>query len=274
MKTTLVIAFLFSLFVTADAAQMDYTYKPGEFLVIKAGESPDKKFCIVAGKNEAGEFGVYLMDRQTKKVLGELKEVETSWDTAPEAYGARWSPDSKHVGITSRGDRRWVINVIYRIDNQRAFLVETPKLLCHAVPDFCGLMKELGGALMLFYPSSEQQRQSYEMHTNDDVDVPWKVRQMSSHSWIVKWTSPTRFTVGEEADFQVKDRDPAASLGKYGEVEKFARKIDDPVHPEDLGNNDLYQVSFEAEGECELLPGDKSRVLKTQSVDREKSKEN
>ena len=262
MKITLVIALLFALVATAGAAPMYYNYKPGEFLVINGGESPDKRFSIVSGENDAGEFGVYLMDAQTKKVLGHLEEVETSWDTAPQAYGAHWSPDSKHVGIESKGDRRWAVNVIYRIENGRAYLIETPKLLCHAVPDFCRLTKELGGA-----PAE------YDLQTEAGVDMSWKARQMSGYSWIVKWISPTRFMISEEADFQVKNRDPAASVGKYGEVEKFARQIEDPEHPDNLGNNDLYQLSFKAEGECELLQGDKCRVLKTQPIAKEKKKE-
>ena len=88
MKFTLVIALLFALVATAGAAPMDYDYKPGEFLVIKSGESPDKTFCIVSGEDKAGEFGVYLMDAKTKAVLGRLEEIETSWGTAPEGYGA------------------------------------------------------------------------------------------------------------------------------------------------------------------------------------------
>jgi hypothetical protein len=273
MKTALVIAPLFAFVATAGAAPMYYDYKPGEFLVIKGGESPDKTFSIVSGEDKAGEFGVYLMDAKTKTVLGRLEEVETSWDTAPEAYGAHWSPDSKYVGITSKGDRRWAVNVIYRIEDRRTYLVETPDLLCHAVPDFCRLAEELGGVLTEFYPSSQQQRQPYEMKSEDGVNTPWKVRQMSGYSWIVKWISPTQFMISEEADFQVKDRDPATSVGKYGEVEKFARGIDDSHHPENLSNYDLYQVSFKAEGECELLQGDKCRVLKTQPIAREKKKE-
>ena len=262
MKSTLPIGLLLALIATAGAAPMHYDYKPGEFLVVKGGESPDKQFSIVSGENKAGEFGVYLMDAKTKNVLGRLEEVETSWDTAPEGYGAQWSPDSKHVGITSKGDRRWAVNVIYRIENRRAYLIETPKLLCYAVPDFCRLTKELGGA-----PAE------YDLWTEDGVEIPWKARQMSSYSWIVKWISPTRFTISEEADFQVKDRDPAASIGKYGEVEKSARKIDEPQHPDDLRNYDLYQLSFKAEGECELLLGDKCRVLKTRPIEKEKKRE-
>ncbi len=262
MKITLIITLLFTLVAKAGAEPMYHDYKPGEFLIIKGGESPDKSFSIVSGENRTGEFEVCLMDAQTNKVLGHLEAVVTGWDTAPEAYGARWSPDSKHVGITSKGDRRWMVSVIYRIENGKAYLVETPKLLCYAVPSFCRLTKELGGA-----PAE------YDLQSEDGVAVPWKARQMSGYSWIVKWSSPTRFMMNEQADFQVKNRDPSASVGKYGEVGKFARKIDDPQHPNDLSNYDLYQLSFKAEGECELLQGDKCRVLKTQPIAREKKKE-
>ena len=161
-----------------------YDYKPGEFLVIDGGTSPDKKFSIVSGENKAGEFGVYLRDAQTKKLIGKLEEVATGLDSAPDAYHAHWAPDSKHVGITSRADRHWADNAIYRIENRRAYSVETPELLCHAVPAFCQLTKELGGAL------TEDQ-----IYAEDTVGKPWKARQNSSFSKIVKWISPTRFVV-------------------------------------------------------------------------------
>ena len=122
-------------FVAHAGATAMYDYKPGEVLVIDGGMSPDKKFSIVSGENKAGEFGVYLRDAQTKKLIGQLEEVATGLDSAPDAYHAHWAPDSKHVGITSRADRHWADNAIYRIENRRAYPVETPKLLCHAVPD-------------------------------------------------------------------------------------------------------------------------------------------
>jgi hypothetical protein len=156
---------LFALVVEADATAT-YDYKPGEFLVIKGGKSPDKKFSIVAGEDKTGGFGIYLMDAQTKKRLGPLEEVATSLDSAPDAYYAHWSPDTKHVGISSRSDRHWMDNIIYRIENRRAYLVETPQLLCRAVPDFCELEKELGGALT---PD--------EIDADYGVTKPWKVRQ-------------------------------------------------------------------------------------------------
>jgi hypothetical protein len=74
-------------------ATVEYDYKPGEFPVIKDGKSLDKKVAIVSGKKKKREFGVYLMDVQTKKLIGQLGEVATGLDTAPDAYYAHWSPD-------------------------------------------------------------------------------------------------------------------------------------------------------------------------------------
>jgi len=253
MRVAIALALSLAFVAHAGATAM-YDYKPGEVLVIDGGTSPDKKFSIVAGENKAGEFGVYLRDAQTKKLIGQLEEVATGLDSAPDAYHAHWAPDSKHVGITSRADRHWADNAIYRIENRRAYPVKTPELLCHAVPGFCQLTKELGGAL------TEDQ-----IYAKDTLGKPWKARQNSSYSGIVKWISPTRFVVSEESQWQVKERDPSATLGQYGEAEKL----------EDESNESaaLYHVSFDAEGECELLPNDKSRVLNTQPVKEQKTKE-
>jgi hypothetical protein len=240
------------VFVAYAGATATYDYKPGEFLVIDGGTSPDKKFSIVTGENKAGDFGVYLRDAQTKKLIGQLEEVATGLDSAPDAYHAHWAPDSKHVGITSRADRHWADNAIYRIENRRAYPVETPELLCHAVPQFCQLTKELGGALT-----------SDEIYADYGTPKPWKARQNSNYSAIVKWISPTRFLAREESQWQIRERDPSATLGQYGQAEK----------DEQGGSVALYHVWFDAEGECELLPNDKTRVINTHPVKEQKSKE-
>jgi hypothetical protein len=250
---TVVAAVILFALVFGARATATYDYKPGEFLVIDGGKSPDKKFSIVAGEDKTGDFGIYLMDAKTKKRLGPLEEVATTLDSAPDAYHAHWSPDSKHVGVSSRSDRHWMDNVIYQIENRRAYLVETPKLMCHAVPDFCRLAEELGGAL-----TDEQ------IYADDDTTKPWKVRQWQSASQIVKWISPARFLVSEESQFQVKTRDPSAALGQYGEAEKQKEEGDEP--------SESYYVWFSTEGECELLPGDKSRVVNTRPVKEEEEK--
>jgi len=237
-------------FVAQATATASYDYKPGQFLVIDGGTSPDKKFSIVSGENQAGEFGVYLRDAHTKKLIGQLEEVATDLDSAPDAYHAHWAPDSKHVGVSSRADRHLTRNIIYRIENRRAYVVETPQLMCHAVPEFCGLQKELGGPLTL--------------DSDGYYDTPWKVRQNESYSEITKWISPMRFMVSEESQWQVKERDPSATLGQYGEAEKDDESDESAA---------LYHVWFDAEGECELLPADKTRVLSTQPVKEQKTKE-
>jgi hypothetical protein len=232
--------------VTRLTATAEYEYKPDEYLVAKDGLSPNKQFAIVCGDNR---FGVYLMDAKTKELLGELEEVAKGLDTAPEAYRVHWSPDSKHVGICSREERHYAANVIYGIENRHAYVVASPELRCHAVPDFCRLEDKL---------TKEADAEKNGVET----DAIWKIKQNAWGSEIKKWLSSTRFILVEESGFKVKEHDPSESLGKYAKVEKEKSYGDSDV--------DIYRVSFEAEGECELLPGDKSRVISTHPVKNKK----
>ena len=248
LRPALAIALATALLSVALVARLtataEYEYKPGEYLVAKDGLSPNKQFAIVCGDNK---FGVHLMDAKTKELLGELENVAKGLDTAPEAYRVHWSPDSKHVGICSREQRHYAYNVIYRIENRHAYVVETFELRCHAVPDFCRLEDKLAG---------EEKAEKNGVET----DAIWKIQQNGGGAEIKKWLSPTRFIVFEDSEFKVKEHDPSASLGKYAKVEKEKSYDDSDV--------DIYRVSFKAEGECELLPGDKSRVLSTHPVKR------
>jgi len=119
------------------------------------------------------------------------------------------------------------------------------------VPEFCSLTKELGLIV--------------EVGNLGDCDnPPCKVRQKSFYSEIVKWILPTRFLVREESQFQVKTRDPSSALGQYGEIEKEEPESDQP--------SSSYHVWFRAEGECELVPGDKSQVVNTRPVKKQDNK--
>ena len=71
--------------------------------------------------------------------------------------------------------------------------------------------------------------------------------------------------VSEESQWQVKERDPSATVGQYGEAETLEQESGDSAA--------LYNVSFDAEGECELLPADKTRVLSAQPVKEQKTNE-
>jgi hypothetical protein len=177
------------------------------------------------------------MDAQTKKVLGALEAVSTELDTGPDAYIAHWSPDSKHVSISSRAARHMLGYELYRIENKLAYLVETPNLMCHTVPDFCKLVDEL---------------------------TERNLKEISIYSDIVKWVSPTGFLVREISQFQIKTRDPSSALGQYGEIEKGKPETDQA--------SSSHHVWFKAEGECELLPGDKSQVVNTRPVKKQDNK--
>jgi hypothetical protein len=54
-----------------------------------------------------------------------------------------------------------------------------------------------------------------------------------------------------------------ATLDQYGEAEKLEDERDEPAL--------LYHVWLDAEGESELLPADKTRVLSTQPAKEQKS---
>jgi hypothetical protein len=242
----LAMASLSIAFVTRLTARAEYEYKSGEYLVAKDGLSPNKQFAIVCGDDK---FGVHLMDAKTKEILGELEGVAKGLDTAPEAYRVHWSPDSKYVGICSREERHYATNVIYRIENRQAYAVESPELRCHAVPDFCRLEDKLT-------------KEADADKNGVETDAIWKIQQSASGSEIKKWLSPTRFILVEESEFKIKEHDPSGSLGKYAKVEKGKSY--------DGSDVDIYRVSFDAEGECEFLPGDKSRVISTHPVKTKK----
>ena len=94
---------------------------------------------------------------------------------------------------------------------------------------------------------------------------PWKARQNSSYSKIVKWISPTRFVVSEESQWQVKERDPSATLGQYGEAEKLEDESDESAA--------LYDVSLTLKVNASFCLTTKRRVLSTQPVKEQKTKE-
>ena len=49
---------------------------------------------MLAGENKAGEFGVYLRDAQTKKLIGQLEEVATE-----SGFRARRIPRTLGAGL-------------------------------------------------------------------------------------------------------------------------------------------------------------------------------
>lgn len=112
-------------------ATSDYFYKPNEYVTVKHGRSPDGVYAIAGhgpGENGSGDFKIYLMDAKAGKKIGPLTEItDGSWqDTAPLAYHASWSADSRFVTISYRSDRHTISLIQYQIENRRATRVKGP----------------------------------------------------------------------------------------------------------------------------------------------------
>ena len=110
-------------------ATANYEYKPGEYVTVTNGRSPDGRYAIAT--HGEGDFGydnwhVYLMDAETGKKIGPLEEIKDPLDTAADAYVAKWSPDSGKVALKYRADRHVAVTIVYRIANRRAYLVSGP----------------------------------------------------------------------------------------------------------------------------------------------------
>jgi hypothetical protein len=131
MKPPLLISILV-LFVACAAtafATANYEYKPGEYVTVTNGRSPDGRYAIAThGEGDMGydNWHVYLMDAQTGKKIGPLEEIRDPLDTAADAYVAKWSPDSSKVALNYRADRHVAVTIVYRIANRRAYLVSGP----------------------------------------------------------------------------------------------------------------------------------------------------
>jgi len=183
----LLLPIVLSCFLSPVFATAEHDYKPGEYLLIEKGLSPDKQYGLYAG--QAGEtFHIFLfsVEGKNKKKIGPLTEIEFRLDSAPEAFHAEWSPDSKHVAVTYRGDRHLMVMVVYRIENQRAYHVEIPSLFDTALPKF--------------------DREHYEMTDTSRGDVG------------LKWKGAKQFVLLETSHYWHVHKNPQKKMGKFGKV--------------------------------------------------------
>jgi hypothetical protein len=110
-------------------ATSNYSYKPGEYVVIVDGRSPDSHYSIAAhgdGDDGYDHFHIYLMDARSGRKIGPLEEIKDTLDTGADAFHAKWSADSHQVSITYRVDRHAAVMVRYRIEKGRAFRISGP----------------------------------------------------------------------------------------------------------------------------------------------------
>jgi len=124
------VAVLFNTFFSPKVqATSNYDYKPGEYVVIVHGRSPNGRYSIAShGESELGydNFHLYLMDAKTGKKIGPLEEVKDTLDTGANAFYAKWSADSNCVSINYRIDRHAAVMIRYSIKGRRAYIISGP----------------------------------------------------------------------------------------------------------------------------------------------------
>ncbi len=187
--------------VRQSGATATYQYRKNELAIIESGLSPDKRYSVAAhGEGEYGsdDFHLYLMREPGHRKIGVLEEVGPDiLDSAPDAYSAAWSADSRHVAIHYRADRHMYAMVLYRIDGGRAVAVTGPNL-------FDTVSKQ----------ATRAQREN------------WRVSSVS-----LTWLGANRFRLKERRYFEFGTPALAQSLGEFGRTlpaEKGVKQTDPP----------------------------------------------
>ena len=137
LRTALVICFSLACFEQRALATSEYNYKPGEYVTVVDGLSPNGEYAIAAhgnGEGGYGNFHIYLMNARSGKKIGPLEEIKLILDTGANAYYAKWSSDSRQVSITYRQERHMAVMVRYRIESGRAFRLSGPSAVSDLPP--------------------------------------------------------------------------------------------------------------------------------------------
>jgi hypothetical protein len=114
-------------------ATAEHTYAKGEYGIISGGWAPNKRLAIAVhgeGDGAHDKFHAYLMAEPGHRRLMTLDNVndDNILDTAPDAFHAAWSADSRYVAVTFRSERHIVTLNLYAVDGRRARLVDAPDL--------------------------------------------------------------------------------------------------------------------------------------------------
>lgn len=171
-------------------ATSEHQYAKDEYAILDGGRAPNGKLSVAAhGEGEFGydHFRVYLMAEPGHRRLAVLADISeaNNLDTAPQAYFAKWSPDSRHVAISFRSERHIMTMNIYAIAGGRAHLIETPDLF-----------RDVTGRTI---------------HRKTDGD-------MRTYVPTVQWTSPRRFRFADYRLFVLEDGKLATKLGPLGKA--------------------------------------------------------
>jgi hypothetical protein len=106
--------------VATARATATHAYNKNEYLVIVDGAAPNKHLSIAShGGGELGDSGfhLYLMAEPAHAKLAKLARIgpDDVLDTAPDAFHAQWSADSRHVAILFRSERHILALRLYEV---------------------------------------------------------------------------------------------------------------------------------------------------------------
>jgi hypothetical protein len=159
-------------------ATAEHRYGKREYAVIKDGRAPNGRLAVAA--HGAGEFGnddfhLYLMAGSRRlAVLGNVSS-DNNLDTAPDAYFAAWSPDSRYVAVSFRSERHIVTLNLYAIEGSRARLISVPDLFKDATGRAVNVKED--GDMRTFVPSLQWQGagrfrlSDYRLFVEDDATL-------------------------------------------------------------------------------------------------------
>ncbi len=169
---------------TRTFATADWRYQVGQFVPIENGLSPNQAYTVAAREDDRGSFGIFLVNARTKKNLGSLQAVAEFFDTAPAAFHAEWTPDSRHLALWYRVHRHLNRLAIYRIENDRAYSIAGPSLLLRVSPELA--------------------------FVEPKIDVAF-------HS--LKWQSSSRFLLHEEGIIRHVTTRILRAIGNFGQLD-------------------------------------------------------
>ena len=165
-----------------------HDYGKDEYAIIHDGMAPNKRLSLAAyGDGDGGSenFHVWLMAEPAHRKILPLGNIgsDNNLDTGPNAYHAQWRADSRAVAVLFRHGRHEVQLNLYRIEGNRAHLVQGPSLF----------------------------RQVTGRDVGNGDDMRRSVPEMD-------WKGFDRFVLREHQLFKVADAAFARRLGAYGKV--------------------------------------------------------
>jgi hypothetical protein len=190
-RAILVLAATLALLSPAHATA-EHQYGKHEYAVIEGGRAPNGKLSLAAhGEGEFNDhFHVYLMAEPDHRRLATLDDIssDNNLDTAPDAYHAAWSPDSRYVAVSFRSDRHIVTLNLYAIEGGRARLIDVPNLF------------------------RQMTDRTVERKTDGD---------MRTFVPVMEWLGPRHFRLKEYRLFVEGGTELADKLGAFGKLTKM-----------------------------------------------------